>query len=194
MSKKLRSIVEKYPDDYEQKTEIGQSFVAIHKDSKIIDNLDPKLGSTETQFKADNVEVAPYKKAPQDGFPKDGQKNDFNLPTHYDSADNADKAEGDDDEYEFTFEDDEGDETPDAVKDRIKREEKTPRKSFKDVLAEAVSRKDFKQMANTIRSIEDPKKRQEHADLNADVYSKSNPRFDHAKFHAACGTQYKKAD
>jgi hypothetical protein len=56
-------------------------------------------------------------------------------------------------------------------------------------LHESVSRKHFQQVANTVRAIENPKKRQEFADHHAALFSQRNPRFDHARFHAACGTQ-----
>ena len=55
-------------------------------------------------------------------------------------------------------------------------------------LLETPTRKDFRDVANTVRAIEDPKKRQEFADHHADIFSKQNPRFDHSKWHAACGT------
>jgi len=56
-------------------------------------------------------------------------------------------------------------------------------------LDESATKKDFTQMAKTIAEITDPAKRQEFADVNASVYAKANPRFDHAKFHRACGTK-----
>ena len=56
-------------------------------------------------------------------------------------------------------------------------------------LVEAVSRKDFQLAANTIKEISDPVKRQEAANVHAQIYAKSNPRFDHSKFHSACGTK-----
>ena len=46
------------------------------------------------------------------------------------------------------------------------------------------------EVAKTIRAIEDPKKRQEFANHHASIFSKQNPRFDAAKFHAAVGTKY----
>lgn len=56
-------------------------------------------------------------------------------------------------------------------------------------LEESVSRKHFREVANTVRAIEDPAKRQEFADHHADIFSHANPRFSHDKFHAACGTK-----
>jgi hypothetical protein len=53
------------------------------------------------------------------------------------------------------------------------------------------TRKHFQQVANTVRAIEDPKKRQEFADHHAALFAAQNPRFDHARFHAACGTKHK---
>lgn len=70
-------------------------------------------------------------------------------------------------------------------------------KGFKDKkireseeLQEASSRKDFVLAANTIKQISDPSDRQKAANLHAEIYAKSNPRFDHARFHAACGTKH----
>lgn len=64
----------------------------------------------------------------------------------------------------------------------------TEMKTFLE-LREGVSRKHFKEVANTVRSIEDPKKRQEFADHHAAIFAGQNPRFSHEKFHEACGTQ-----
>ena len=299
MIKRLKEILgEKYPDDYVQKTEVGRSFVALHRDSKVIDKLGDK-GGTEGQFKADNVDVAEFPVADQTGFPGEDETNDYNLPTHYDQADGA-NGEG-----EYEFEDDDNDTDNDKnrsrkvqdeevervdeagkknvwrnqgnlqfkkfttrsqvdnsatgdmlvvrkktdpdktwrqarnkgeiqsgsvqkdspeyekgspipslglvthaptyrirrkpaqaahdIKSYLNREEVEPQErqqSFLQHLDESPSRKDFQLMANTIRSIEDPKKRQEHADLTAAVYAQQNPRFDHGKYHAACGTKH----
>jgi len=59
-------------------------------------------------------------------------------------------------------------------------------------LDESVTRKHFREVANTVRAIEHPGSRQEYADHHADIFAKQNPRFDHSKFHAACGTKTKK--
>jgi hypothetical protein len=59
-------------------------------------------------------------------------------------------------------------------------------------LDEMATRKHFQIAANSIRAIEDPHKRQEMADFQAGIFSKDNPRFDHSRFHAAAGTQYKR--
>jgi hypothetical protein len=59
----------------------------------------------------------------------------------------------------------------------------------KEELDEAVSRKDFQLAANSIREIKDPAKRREHAEMHANNFAKSNPRFDHAKFMAAAGCE-----
>lgn len=93
--KKLTDILgENYLDKYSQKTEVGKSFVAMHRDGTIHDFLGDK-GKTEGQFKSLKGE-APYKKAPQKGFPGEDQFNDYNLPTYYDDADNeGDPEEGD---------------------------------------------------------------------------------------------------
>ena len=66
----------------------------------------------------------------------------------------------------------------------------TPKGSNSYLQTESVSRKHFIAAANTIRAIDDPKKRQEAADTQASIFSKLNPRFDHARFHAACSTKY----
>jgi hypothetical protein len=60
-----------------------------------------------------------------------------------------------------------------------------------EVLYERFTRQHFRGAADAIRTIEDPKKRQDVADHMAVVYAKSNPRFDHSKFHALAGTKYK---
>jgi hypothetical protein len=41
-----------------------------------------------------------------------------------------------------------------------------------------------------VRAIENPGKRQEFADRHATLFAPQNPRFDPARFHAACGTQH----
>jgi hypothetical protein len=55
-------------------------------------------------------------------------------------------------------------------------------------LHESVSRKHFEQVVTTVKAIDDPQKRQAHADHNAVLFAQQNPRFDHARFHKACGT------
>lgn len=55
---------------------------------------------------------------------------------------------------------------------------------------EMTTRKHFQAAANTIRAISDPRKRQEMADFQAHMFAQENPRFDHARFHAAAGTRY----
>ena len=57
-------------------------------------------------------------------------------------------------------------------------------------LSEMVTRKHFQDVANTVRAIEDPSKRQEFANHHASIFASQNPRFDHARFHAACGTRH----
>jgi len=51
------------------------------------------------------------------------------------------------------------------------------------------TKKHFIQVANTVRAIEDPKKRQEFSDHHAGIFASQNPRFDHRRWHAACGTK-----
>ena len=67
-------------------------------------------------------------------------------------------------------------------------------KPFKSFLEEAsVTRKHFREVANTVRAEEDPKKRQELADHHASIFKRANPNFSHEKFHEACGTHYRVA-
>lgn len=49
------------------------------------------------------------------------------------------------------------------------------------------TRKHFQAAAATIKAIEDPEKRKEHANVHADIYAKQNPRFDRSKFLKAAG-------
>jgi len=65
-------------------------------------------------------------------------------------------------------------------------------KPFKSFLEEAsVTRKHFREVANTVRAVEDPAKRQELADHHAAIFKRANPNFSHEKFHEACGTHYR---
>jgi len=52
------------------------------------------------------------------------------------------------------------------------------------------TRKHFQSAADHIRAISDPKERQDRANYQAGMFARDNPRFDHARFHAAAGTQY----
>ncbi len=58
-----------------------------------------------------------------------------------------------------------------------------------DELNEGPSRKDFQQVADIIKHIEDPVKRQEAANYHAGIFAQQNKHFNHDKFHAACGTE-----
>jgi hypothetical protein len=58
-----------------------------------------------------------------------------------------------------------------------------------EVIGEAMTRKHFQMAADTIKQIEDPKKRKEHAEMHAITFAKSNPRFDHHRFYKACGVK-----
>ncbi len=49
------------------------------------------------------------------------------------------------------------------------------------------TRKHFRAAAETIKAIEDPEKRKEHANMHAEIYAKQNPRFDRGKFMKAAG-------
>jgi hypothetical protein len=53
-------------------------------------------------------------------------------------------------------------------------------------LEEAATRKDFRQVADTIKDIEDPEKRKEHAMHYADFFKQQNSRFKREMFLAAC--------
>lgn len=72
--------------------------------------------------------------------------------------------------------------------DEVDTKEITSESTDEEILSEAVSRKDFKLAASTIAKIEDKDKRQEAANLHANIFAQGNPRFDHSRFHAACGT------
>jgi hypothetical protein len=65
-------------------------------------------------------------------------------------------------------------------------------KTVKSVLNEAFTRRHFKQIAELIKGHTDAKTRQRLADTHAAAFEKDNPRFDHARFHAAAGTVHKK--
>lgn len=96
MAKTLTDLIgENYLDNYSQKTEVGKSFVAMHRDNKVIDKQGEK-GSTDAQRKSAKGR-APYKIAPQTGFPAETQKNDYNLPTYYDDADEGNDNDVDND-------------------------------------------------------------------------------------------------
>lgn len=52
---------------------------------------------------------------------------------------------------------------------------------------EAMTRKHFQQVADLIKANPDAKKRQELAAHHSEIFKKSNPRFDQARFNKACG-------
>lgn len=54
-------------------------------------------------------------------------------------------------------------------------------------IEEAVSRKDFRMVADLIKNIEDPAKRAELAQHHAPIFKQQNPRFSPEKFYAAVG-------
>jgi len=60
-------------------------------------------------------------------------------------------------------------------------------------LDETLTRQHFQLFADTVKQIENPKKREEIASFLADVFEKINPRFDIDKFYSAAGVihQYK---
>lgn len=53
------------------------------------------------------------------------------------------------------------------------------------------TKKHFIQVAKIISQIADPKARQQMANDRGAEFAAQNPRFDHARWHAACGTQHK---
>lgn len=62
--------------------------------------------------------------------------------------------------------------------------------TIKEVISEALySRKHFRQIADVISKHPDEKKRKEMATHHAEIFSKSNPRFDHKRFFAAAGVK-----
>jgi hypothetical protein len=65
-------------------------------------------------------------------------------------------------------------------------------KTVRGVLNEAFTRRHFKLIAELIKGHTDAKTRQRLADTHAAAFEKDNPRFDHARFHAAAGTVHKK--
>ena len=86
----------------------------------------------------------------------------------------------------------------DKLADAYKKGEQSPAEKIvdkldkKNKLEEAVSRKDFQLVASLIKANPDTQKRQELANHHAQVFAHQNPRFDHARFHAAAGTVYTK--
>lgn len=58
-----------------------------------------------------------------------------------------------------------------------------------DKLEEAVSRKDFRMVADLIKTHEDHGKRKELAQHHAEIFHRQNPRFDRKKFMAAANVQ-----
>jgi hypothetical protein len=56
-------------------------------------------------------------------------------------------------------------------------------------LEEALTRKHFKMAADSLKSIEDKQKRKEMAAHHAEIFAKSNPRFNRAKFMQAADVE-----
>ncbi len=52
-----------------------------------------------------------------------------------------------------------------------------------------MSKKHFIQIAKIVSQIENPEKRHEQAEFQASLCEKMNPRFDRARFFAACGVK-----
>lgn len=75
---------------------------------------------------------------------------------------------------------------PSVAKHLAKLGMKGVKKEEVENIDEAVTRKHFQQVADLIKSHEDPKKRAELAHYHAGVFKGQNSRFDHNKFMAAC--------
>ena len=58
-------------------------------------------------------------------------------------------------------------------------------------LDEAMTRKHFQMVADTIKANPDAKKRNELAAHHSEIFKKDNPRFDHKRFYAAAGATLK---
>lgn len=58
-----------------------------------------------------------------------------------------------------------------------------------NVINEAFTRKHFQMVANTLKNVEDEKKRKDMAEMHADAFAKENPRFDRMKFLKASGVE-----
>lgn len=56
-----------------------------------------------------------------------------------------------------------------------------------DEMDETMTKKHFQHVADTLKQIEDPKKRAEYAKHHSAIFQHSNPRFDHARFMKAAG-------
>lgn len=67
---------------------------------------------------------------------------------------------------------------------------RTMQPTAESVELDEATRKDFKATADIVKMIKDPETRQSVANAHAQEFAKGNPRFDHAKFHAACGTKH----
>jgi hypothetical protein len=65
-----------------------------------------------------------------------------------------------------------------------------PKKAVKEdfeQIDEVMTRKHFQQVADLIKANPDAKKREELAAHHSQIFKKSNPRFDQARFNKACG-------
>lgn len=73
------------------------------------------------------------------------------------------------------------------VKKTMKEEHSTTHTIVKSVLNEMVTRKHFQQVADVIKAHPDADKRKELAHHHAEIFKKSNPRFDQKRFFDAAG-------
>jgi len=67
--------------------------------------------------------------------------------------------------------------------------EETTYSVVKEIINEVMTRKHFQQVADVIKAHPDATKRKELANHHAEIFHKSNPRFDKKKFFAAAGVE-----
>lgn len=237
-----------YLTDFTQKTEVGKSFVALHKEMNATRAQLEKdrLNSNTTSVSTKEIDRSKDRMGYNNGedltkaFPKMAGPDDYRLNTTYDayrvqdeetitegvaslkdmadthfarSTDHLVKAANATDYDAKHFHDSAAqhhkalhdlyngahkkccamaeDITPGHEGTTSEETEETM-KPFKAFLDEAsVTRKHFREVANTVRAVEDPAKRQELADHHSAIFKRANPNFSHEKFHEACGTHYR---
>lgn len=108
-------------------------------------------------------------------------------PDH--DGDDDSTPEGDTDNDAGESDDEDSDDKPKKKLPTVGSPEETMKEDVND-LSEAVSRKDFQLVADTLKAIPDMQKRQELANHHAEIFAKQNPRFNHALFHKAAGTKH----
>ena len=75
------------------------------------------------------------------------------------------------------------------AKKEVDKHEKKMHKEEIEGLEEAVSRKDFRMVADLIKTHDSHDKRKELAQHHAEIFHRQNPRFDRKKFMAAANVQ-----